>query len=423
MDRRALANDTRSSRDAAGAEPVSAPRGGTRLAVAILFTTILIDFLGYSILIPVLPTFAKENLGVDAFGIGLITSFYALGLVLFLPLWGWISDRIGRRPVLLVSLLGTAVSFVLLAIAHSLAMALFARFLGGFFGASIGTAQAAMTDLTDESSRAQGMGVIGAASGIGVVLGTALGGLLGGIDPLLPFYATAGVAALNFVLAAFALPESRPPVTREHSWSSFAHAVVPEPLQAVANTRSKKQRFYLFLFLHMFFAFSAIESMFPLFAAARFGWGETHTGLFMAAIALVLGGSQGLIVGPLSRRWTEISLTRFGLAMTGASIAGLSLCHSLPALTFCSLGVALGAGIAFPAFTSLFSKVCGAHEAGAAMSRSQAMIHLGRALGAFCWGWVFSGAGAGPPFFLAGLTLLVALGVFAGAGRVLLPQS
>jgi DHA1 family tetracycline resistance protein-like MFS transporter len=253
-----------------------------------------------------------------------------------------------------------------------------------------------------------------------VVLGTALGGLLGGIDPLLPFYATAGVAALNFVLAAFALPESKPP--REHGWGGFAHAVVPEPLQAVTSARSKKQLFYLLLFLHLFFAFSAIESMFPLFAAARFGWGETQTGLFMAAIAIVLGGSQGLIVGPLSRRWSEVSLTSVGLGLTGASIAGLSLCHSLPALTVCSLGVALGAGIAFPAFTSLFSKVCGAHEAGAAMSRSQAMIHLGRALGAFSWGWVFASYGAGPPFFLAGLALLAALGVFLTAARVLLPQ-
>ncbi len=119
-----------------------------RLAVGIIFTTILIDFVGFSILIPVLPGFV-ERLGIDAFHIGLITALYALGLVLFLPLWGWISDRVGRRPVLLVSLLGTVFSFVMLAIAQTLTTVLIARFLGGFFGASIGTAQAYMTDLTD----------------------------------------------------------------------------------------------------------------------------------------------------------------------------------------------------------------------------------------------------------------------------------
>jgi len=158
---------------------VKPPARGRGLAVGVIFATILIDFIGYSILIPVLPHFVS-SLGIDAFWIGLITALYALGLVLFLPLWGWISDRVGRRPVILVSLLGTALSFVLLALSRTLATILIARFFGGFFGASIGTAQAAITDLTDDDSRAQGMGVIGAASGIGLVLGTALGGLLGG---------------------------------------------------------------------------------------------------------------------------------------------------------------------------------------------------------------------------------------------------
>jgi MFS family permease len=421
MDRRALANDIRSTGDPAGPDAVKPASGGSRLAVGILFATILIDFLGYSILIPVLPHFVG-TLGVDAFGIGLITALYALGLVLFLPLWGWVSDRVGRRPVLLVSLLGTAGSFVLLALADSLTTVMVARFLGGFFGASIGTAQAAMTDLTDEGSRAQGMGVIGAASGIGLVVGTALGGVLGGIDPALPFYATASVAAANFVLAAFALPESKAPVPAQSGLRGLARSLVPAPLWVIASPQSGKQRLYLYLFLHIFFAFSAIESMFPLFAAARFGWGELQTGLFMAAIAIVLGGSQGLIVGPLSREWSESTMTSVGFALTGVSIAGLAVSHSFPILCVSAIGVALGAGIAFPAFTSLFSKVCGAHETGAAMSRSQAMIHTGRALGSMSWGWVFATSGAGMPFFLAGLALLAALGIFLAASRVLLPQ-
>jgi len=421
MDRSALADDIRSTGDPAGLDPVKTARGGSRLAVGILFTTILIDFLGYSILIPVLPHFVS-TLGVDAFGIGLITALYALGLVLFLPLWGWISDRVGRRPVLLVSLLGTALSFLLLALADTLTQVLVARFLGGLFGASIGTAQAAMTDLTDDSSRAQGMGVIGAASGIGLVLGTALGGVLGGIDPAVPFYATAAVAALNFLLAAWALPESKGPVPAAAGFRGLARAMVPAPLWVLARAQGGNQRLYLYLFLHIFFAFSAIESMFPLFAAARFGWGEMQTGLFMATIAIVLGGSQGLIVGPLSRVWSETTMTSVGFGLTGISIAGLAVSPSIPVLCVSAVGVALGAGIAFPAFTSLFSKVCGTHETGAAMSRSQAMIHTGRALGAMCWGWVFASSGPGMPFALAGIALLAALGIFAAAPRVLLPQ-
>ncbi|MFI5316504.1 MAG: MFS transporter [Myxococcota bacterium] len=401
---------------------MKAAPGGSKLAVGIIFTTILIDFLGYSILIPVLPHFVS-TLGVGAVGIGAITALYALGLVLFLPLWGWVSDHVGRRPVLLVSLLGTAVSFVVLALANSLAVVLVARFMGGFFGASVGTAQAAMTDLTDESSRAQGMGVIGAATGVGLVLGTALGGVLGGIDPTLPFYATAGVAAANFLLAAWVLPESKGAVARDSGWPELRRALVPAPLWVAASARNGGQRLYLYLFLHIFFAFSAIESMFPLFAAARFGWGELQTGLFMAAICVVLGGTQGLVVGRLSRVWSETTLTAIGFGVTGVSLGALSLSHSVPALCVSSIGVVLGAGIAFPAFTSLFSKVCGAHETGAAMSRSQAMVHTGRALGALCWGWVFASAGAGMPFLFAGLALLVALALFLSASRVLLPQA
>jgi len=397
-------------------------KGGRRLAIGVIFTTILIDFIGFSILIPVLPRFAK-TLGIDAFHIGLITALYALGLVLFLPLWGWVSDRVGRRPVLLVSLLGTALSFVLLALAETLPAVLIARFMGGFFGASIGTAQAYMTDLTDEDSRAQGMGVIGAASGVGLVLGTALGGILGGIDPVLPFYATAGVAAANFVLAAFALPESKAPVPAQSGAIGLLRVLVPAPLLVMASVHERKQRLYLYLFLHIFFAFSAIESMFPLFAAARFGWGEMQTGLYMAGVGIVLGGSQGLFVGRLSREWGELTMTIVGLGITGVSIAGLAFCHSVLTLTPCAIGVALGGGIAFPAFTSLFSKACGAHEAGETMSQSQAMVHSGRVLGALAWGYVFASAGPGTPFFLAGLTLLGALGLFLLFSRVLLPQT
>lgn len=395
---------------------------GRRLAVGVIFTTILIDFIGFSILIPVLPRFA-ETLGIDAFHIGLITALYALGLVLFLPLWGWISDRVGRRPVLLVSLLGTAFSFVLLALADSLPAVLVARFMGGFFGASIGTAQAYMTDLTDEHTRAQGMGVIGAASGVGLVLGTGLGGILGSIDMTLPFYATAGVAAANFVLAYFALPESKAAVPAQSGALGLLRVMVPAPLLVMASVHGRSQRLYLFLFLLIFFAFSAIESMFPLFASARFGWGEMQTGLFMAGVAIVLGVSQGLFVGRLSRDWGEARMTVIGLGLMGASIAAMAFCNSFLTLTPSAIGVVLGGGIAFPAFTSLFSKVCGAHEAGETMSQSQAMVHTGRTLGALCWGWIFATAGAGAPFLFAGITMLGALVIFLVFSRVLLPQA
>jgi predicted MFS family arabinose efflux permease len=163
--------------------------------------------------------------------------------------------------------------------------------------------------------------------------------------------------------------------------------------------------------------------MFPLFAAARFGWGEMETGLYMAGVCIVLGASQVGLVGRLSREWGEPTMTVIGLGLLAASLAGLSFADSFLTLTPCALGVALGGGLAFPSFTSLFSKACGAHEAGEYLSQSQAMVHTGRTLGALCWGWVFASLGAGAPFLLAGAALVAALALFLGRSRVLLPQA
>jgi MFS family permease len=247
--------------------------------------------------------------------------------------------------------------------------------------------------------------------------------VLGAIDPNLPFYATAAVAALNFVLAAFALPESKARVPTDTGLRGLLRVLIPAPLLVAASVHGRSHRLFLFLFLQIFFAFSAVEAMFPLFAAARFGWGELQTGLYMAGVCVVLGGSQVLLVGRLSREWGEVPMTVAGLGLLAASLAGLSFSDSFATLTPCALGVALGAGLAFPAFTSLFSKALGAHEAGEYLSQSQAMVHTGRVLGALCWGWVFASIGAGAPFLFAGLTLLAALALFLGLSRVLLPQA
>ncbi len=391
-----------------------------RLATGVIFVTILIDFIGFSILLPVLPRFVRA-LGEASFHVPLITALYALGLVLFLPLWGWVSDRVGRRPVLLVSLLGTAVSFVMLASSESLGSIYIARFLGGFFGASIGTAQAYMTDLTDAETRAEGMGLLGAASGLGLVLGTALGGTLAHVSTTLPFWVTAAVAALNFVLAAWTLPESRPHAPTV-GWRGLGRVLIPAPILVAASVHSNQTRLYLYLFLHIFFAFSAIEAMFPLFAADRFGWNELEIGLFMAAVGIVLGVTQGLFVAPLSRSWGESATTAVGLSIMGGSSLGLSMSFDFPWLVFSGMSMAVGAGLALPTFTSLFSKVCEEHAAGEYLSQSQAMVHSGRTIGSFCWGWVFYTAGAGAPFFISGLSTLAALAIFVAGARILLPK-
>ena len=179
----------------------------TQYGFWVVFTTIFLDFIGFSVLIPVLPLYAVE-LGASAFEVGLILALYAASQLVFLPAWGRLSDHIGRRPVILVSLGGTVLSFLLLGAAHSLAMLYVARVLGGFFAASIGTAQAVVTDLTPPHERACGMGLIGAAFGLGFVLGNALGGELAAFHERIPFYTVAGLALANLGLAWWRLSET-----------------------------------------------------------------------------------------------------------------------------------------------------------------------------------------------------------------------
>jgi MFS family permease len=163
--------------------------------------------------------------------------------------------------------------------------------------------------------------------------------------------------------------------------------------------------------------------MFPLYAKLRFSWSETQIGLFMGlAFGAVLVATQWLLIGRLARIAGEVGLTIIGLALLAAGTLGVSLAYSTPLLTVTTVLLAIGAGLAFPAFTSLFSRVCGAHEAGEVLSQSQAMVHMGRTLGALCWGWVLHTLGTGAPFVVSALATLGALAIFVLAGRILLPR-
>jgi MFS family permease len=381
------------------------------VVLSLIFATILLDFVGFSILIPVLPLYA-EDLGASKIEVGLILSLYSLGLVLFLPFWGWVSDRIGRRPVILFCLLGTTGYFGFLAVADSVGEIYVARALGGFFGASIGTAQAYITDITAPEDRARGMGLIGAAFGLGFVLGNVIGGVLHDLHPILPFLTTAGLALVNFLVAFALLPESRPlPATRA-GLRGLGRALIPTPLQLFAGAHSTRMRLYLYLFFHIFAAFSALEAMFPLWARETFGWGAREIGLYLGYLGVIIGGTQLILIGRLTATYGEVPLVILGLAFTGISMVLLPLADSLWPLVLVGAGVAFGNGIAFPTFTSLFSKACGVEDAGEFLGHSQSMAQTGRALGPYWGGWAMGSIGGGAPLFLGGLGVLSALGIF-----------
>jgi MFS family permease len=386
----------------------------------IIFATILIDFLGFSLLIPVLPLYA-EKLGASPDEVGLILSLYAIGMVLFLPIWGWISDRVGRRPVILVCLIGTAASFALLAVAETVSEIYLARVLGGFFGASIGTAQAYVADITGSEERARGMGLIGAAFGIGFVLGNAMGGLLYPLHPEAPFWSAAALTLVAFLFGLLFLPESRSRETSPSGLGSLLRACVPTPVMAFFRVHSLRNRLYFYLFFHMFASVSALEAMFPLFAA-RIGWDVWQTGLFLAYIGLVVAATQGLLIGPMTSRFGEVPLVSTGLALTASGMLLFATFRAAPLLLLAATAVAAGIGITFPTFTSLFSKVLGPEEAGEYLGHSQSMAQTGRALGPYWGGWALLGIGITAPFWLGGLGLLAALGIFLSCVRFMVPD-
>jgi multidrug resistance protein len=393
----------------------SAP-GVQRSVLFVVFMTILIDFIGFSVLIPVLPQFAKR-LGAGPREIPALLYLYALAQLVFLPAWGYVSDRIGRRPVLLVSLAGTALSFVLLATANDLTTVYVSRILAGFFAASIGTAQAVVTDVTGHAERARGMGAIGAAFGLGMILGPPLGGLLGHWGEKYPFYAVAGLALANLALAIVRLPETAP--KHAAGWGGLAHTLIPVPLRLLGTVHDRQIGLYLYFFFHLFSAFAILEAMITFYLSERFGASKLDVAWIFACIGFVLSLTQGVLLRHLVPVLGEVRLLLAGLVLMAGGLLAVALAPSLSWYFGIGAVIALGNGITFPSFSSLYSKVCAAHRAGEFQAQSQSMATTGRIFGPALAGWVMTSPTDGTPFVIAGAMMLGALVLFAIFRRTL----
>ncbi|MGH0037587.1 MAG: MFS transporter [Myxococcota bacterium] len=397
-------------------QPTPAAQARPRVVLFVVFATILIDFAGFSVLIPVLPLYAGQ-LGATGFEIGLIVTLYALAQLIFLPAWGWISDRIGRRPVLLFSLAGTVASYLLLVFTDTLAGIYLARILSGFFAAAIGTAQAVVTDVTSSEDRAEGMGRIGAAMGVGLVMGPAVGGLLGAVDQRLPFVCVAVIAALNLVVAWWALPETKPPSESGGSWTGLLRTLVPAPLRLAGDVHDRRIGVYLYLFFHVAVGFSALESLLPTFLDRQFGATALEVGALFATLGVVMVVTQGVLIGPLTRRVPESWLVVSGFALCAAGLVAIDAAPSLAALYGVAVLIGVGYGLAYPTFTSLYSQACQAGEAGELLGDGQSMATAGRIVGPMWAGWVIDWLAPGLTFVIAGSIVLGGLALFASTRR------
>lgn len=363
---------------------MSRPAGPGRSPLVVLFVTVFIDLMGFGIVIPLLPNYA-EQMNATRFAAGWLIAVYSLMQLVFAPLWGRLSDDIGRRPVLLMCLAGSAMSYLLLAVAWRLEVLFLARVLAGVAGASIPVAQAYIADVTGPGERARGMGLIGAAFGLGMVLGPGLGGFLSLFGPRVPEGAAAGLCLANALAAAYLLPESLK--TRGQGRARFRHPLSPASLRD-ATVRPGAILLLAVLFL-VTLGFAVLEGTFSLAAADRYGYSREGVGglwCYMGIVAVVV---QGWLVGRLARRVPERILVVGGTLALGLGLVYVPFAGPAVGLFLALALVVLGQGLASPSLSSLISKSVGESMQGGALGVSQSLSAGARVIGPAGGGFLF----------------------------------
>ncbi|HEY4590434.1 MAG TPA: MFS transporter [Thermoanaerobaculia bacterium] len=382
-------------------------------ALLTVFLTILLDLIGFGMILPFL-TFYAQEFRATPLQIGLLFSSYSLTQLLCAPLLGRLSDRVGRRPVLLGSIAGSALSYVVFAFAPSYAVLLLARSLSGVAAANYAIAQAYMADVSTPEGRSKAMGLVGAAFGLGFVLGPALGFLLffsplAHLGPRLVPLVAAGLSTLNLLIAAVALPESLSPELRRSaaarggSWLGFS--------DLLAVWRDTPLRGLMVLFFLVMFCFSMMETTLALFCQARFGFGYRETSGLFVFVGIVLVIVQGGLLGRLVRRFGERRLILSGIVLMALGLILLPVGTKLWFLLVSLLLLAVGNGVHNPSTTGLLSRLAGEEAQGSTIGLSRSFGALARILGPPAGTWIFGAAGPGWPFWSAGALMLVALAV------------
>jgi multidrug resistance protein len=381
----------------------------------LIFMTVFLYLVGFGIIIPILPLLGKE-LGGSASQIGWLMAIFSFMQFVFAPLWGHFSDRYGRRPILVSCLLGEALTYVWFAFARDYTSLFLARMLAGFFGASLSTASAYISDITPPKERSKGMAIIGAAFGLGFVIGPALGGILIKLgkgfstDPLMgSTFASLFVAALclcTFIFAYFKLPES---LTAER--------------RLEANTQNKKHRFTLLahklktpvlntLILTFFcntLGMASMEATLILFVGAHFGWTAMDVSFGFAYIGMIMIFTQGYLVRKLIPKVGERKMAILGFVLFSLGMAGISISSSINMLAVAMTFLAFGNGFSNPSLMGSISLASSDQEQGVNMGVAQSASSLGRILGPLMGGYFYDKISDRSPFLLSATIGVIAL--------------
>ncbi len=383
----------------------------------ILLLIVFIDLLGFGLIVPLLP-FYGELLGASPAMITSVIAVYSLTQLIATPFWGRLSDAYGRRPILMISMLGAVVGYVLLAMAQSLWMLFLARALGGLMAGNISAAFAYATDISSEKDRARSLGLIGAAFGLGFTVGPALGGLLAGNDPdsaraLLPAIVAAVLSLVAFLGAWWFLDESLPESERRHFVGRRLDIAVP--FRGLLTRIDLGSLVAAALLLSA--ATAMMQAIFPIWANHELGYGPQTVGMAFFLLGVLAVISQAVLIGPLARRFgaSRVALAGAVSCSLGLVVLGISATHGGVVLALLLVGA--GFGLFTPSVTTMVSLKAGPGERGAVMGSYQAAGSVGRIIGPAVAGVLFSHVGSPAPFVLGALLGLPALWLIVQGSR------
>ncbi len=369
-----------------------------------IFLIVFIDLLGFSLILPLLPYYA-ETFGATPIVTGLLVASYAAAQMFSSPLLGRLSDRYGRRPVLMASIFGSFLGFLLLGFAGSLVMLFLARVVDGITGGNLSVAQAYISDVTDEKNRARGLGMIGAAFGLGFIIGPAVGGILSQWGYALPAFAAAALSLANLLMVTFWLPES---LTEERR-AILARSKRPAISLRAMIVALRRPLVGPLLHTRFFFslAFAVFQNIFALYAANRFGLNARSTGYILAYVGVLSVFTQGFLVGKLTARYNEKTLILTGTGLMAAALLGWAFAPSVPVLLVIMLPLSLSGGVLNTVINSAITKSVTPMEIGGILGISASVESLTRVLSPTIGGLLLERLGTSAPGIFSAILLVL----------------
>lgn len=377
----------------------------SKASLSIIFLTIFIDLMGFGILIPILPTFASKQLGATDFEIGIVVAVFSLMQFFFNPILGKLSDRIGRRPVILSTQFLTIISYLIFAFTHSLGLLIASRMLAGIGGSNIGVAQAYIADITTKEERSKGMGLIGAAFGLGFVFGPIFGAILSKYSYSVAGFGAAMFSTIAFTFAIFKLPES---LINKKTTQGFQFKIIDFAFTKKVLT-SPSVGFLVILFFIIIFSVANIYGTFAILGYKVYHFSDQQNGMLFGITGIVGAIVQVALIKPMSKKYTDKTIVLIGLIALFLGLTFLPFGKNFLGMSIVISVLSIGTGILQPIIPSMISKYSPENLQGSVLGVNQSISALARVFGPIWGGFSFDYFGFQFPFLTGAAVTLVTL--------------